>query len=100
MIRFDKETVDQRREILREQLSKGITEVTFTKVDGTVRTMPCTLDAEIIPPAPVHVTNTANPVDFPKTKKANPLVMSVWCTDKGEWRSFRLENVIELKAQG
>lgn len=100
MIRFDKETVDERREILREHLSTGIAEVTFTKVDGTVRTMPCTLDAEIIPSAPVHVTNTGNSVDFPKTKKTNPLVMSVWCVDKGEWRSFRLENVIELKIQG
>jgi oxalate decarboxylase/phosphoglucose isomerase-like protein (cupin superfamily) len=98
MIEFNKETVDQRREVLREQLINGIAEVTFTKVDGTVRTMPCTLDASIIPPAPLHVTNTDNPVDFPKTKKSNPLVMSVWCTDKGEWRSFRLENVISVKA--
>ena len=97
-IQFDKETVDQRREILRERLGSGIAEVTFTKVDGTIRTMPCTLDADIIPAAPAHVTNTDNPVDFPKVKKVNPLVMSVWCTDKGEWRSFRLENVISVKA--
>ena len=98
MIQFDKENIDQRREVLREHLSAGIAEVTFTKVDGTVRTMPCTLDASIIPAPPVHVTNTDNPVDFPKTKKVNPLVMSVFCTDKGEWRSFRLENVISVKA--
>ena len=98
MIQFDKETIDQRREILREHLSTGIAEVTFTKVDGTVRTMPCTLDSSIIPAPPVHVSNTNNPVDFPKTKKVNPLVMSVFCTDKGEWRSFRLENVISVKA--
>lgn len=97
MIQFDKETIDQRREVLREQLLSGIAEVTFTKVDGTVRTMPCTLDASIIPAPPVHVSNTDNPVDFPKAKKTNPLVMSVWCTDKGEWRSFRLENVISVK---
>jgi hypothetical protein len=97
VIQFDKETIDQRREMLREHLSTGIAEVTFTKVDGTVRTMPCTLDSSIIPAAPVHVTNTNNPVDFPKTKKVNPLVMSVFCTDKGEWRSFRLENVISVK---
>jgi len=97
MIQFDKETIDQRREMLREHLSTGIAEVTFTKVDGTVRTMPCTLDSSIIPAPSVHVTNTNNPVDFPKTKKVNPLVMSVFCTDKGEWRSFRLENVISVK---
>ena len=95
---FKDETVEQRRQVLNQQLAHGITEVTFTKVDGTIRTMPCTLDADIIPAAPAHVTNTDNPVDFPKVKKVNPLVMSVWCTDKGEWRSFRLENVISVKA--
>jgi hypothetical protein len=98
MIEFNKETAEQRRQVLSEQLTSGIAEVTFTKVDGTVRTMPCTLDSSIIPVAPVHVTNTDNPVDFPKAKKVNPLVMSVWCTDKSEWRSFRLENVISVKA--
>jgi hypothetical protein len=98
MIQFDKETIDQRREILKEQLAAGITEVTFTKVNGEVRTMPCTLDSTIIPPAPVHVTNTDNPVDFPKVKKVNPAVMGVFVTDKGEWRSFRIENVISIKA--
>jgi len=98
MIKFDKETVDERRKVLKEQLGNGIMEVTFTKVDGTTRVMPCTLKAEFIPdpvPAP-HFTNTDNPVDFPKVKKVNPLVMSVFCTDKSEWRSFRLENVISV----
>ena len=98
MIQFDKETVEQRRQVLSEQLTAGIVEVTFTKVNGEVRTMPCTLDSTIIPPAPVHATNTDNPVDFPRTKKVNPLVMSVFCIDKGEWRSFRLENVVSIKA--
>jgi hypothetical protein len=74
-------------------------EVTFTKVDGTLRTMPCTLHESLLPPQPVHVTNTDNPVDFPKTKKVNPAVMSVFCTDKQEWRSFRVENVISVTAK-
>lgn len=98
MIEFDKETIDQRREILKEQLASGIVEVTFTKVDGTLRTMPCTLDAKLLPPAPVHESNTDNPVDFPKVKKVNPAVMGVFVTDKQEWRSFRLANVISIKA--
>ena len=97
MIEFSNETLEQRRQVLSEQLNTGIVEVTFTKVDGTLRTMPCTLDATLLPPAPVHVTNTDNPVDFPKVKKVNPAVMGVYVTDKGEWRSFRLENVISFK---
>jgi hypothetical protein len=98
MIEFSNETLEQRREILKEQLASGIAEVTFTKVDGTLRTMPCTLDATLLPPAPVHVSNTDNPVDFPKVKKVNPAVMGVYVTDKGEWRSFRVENVISVRA--
>jgi hypothetical protein len=61
--------------------------------------MPCTLKAEFIPPATLHITNTDNPIDFPKVKKENPNVMSVWCTDKKEWRSFRIANVISAKAK-
>jgi hypothetical protein len=85
-----------KRQDLAEMLRKGICEVTFTKVNGETRTMPCTLSEAIIPPAPVHVTNTDDPIDFPqvkKEKKANPEVMSVWCLDKKEWRSFRVMNV-------
>ena len=76
--------------------------VEFTKVDGTVRAMPCTLNEALLPPPPVHITNTDNPVDFPplkKEKKVNPDIMSVWCLDKKEWRSFRIANVISAKAK-
>lgn len=66
-------------------------EVTFTKVDGTVRTMPCTLNEGLIPPAPLP--DLTKP---PRVKKFNPAVMSVFCTDKQEWRSFRVENVISV----
>jgi len=92
--------------ITREQLSlmlhAGECVVEFTKVNGEVRTMPCTLNESLIPPPPVHVTNTDNPVDFPapkKEKKQNLDVMSVWCLDKKEWRSFRIANVISAKAK-
>ena len=51
----------------------------------------------VIPPAPVHETNTDNPVDFPKEKKVNPNTLSVWCLDKKEWRSFRVANVTNVE---
>ena len=96
------ETIDnglvEKREMLTSMLREGVCEITFTKISGEVRVMPCTLSEAIIPPAPVHVTNTDNPIDFPKVKKVNPETMSVWCTDKKEWRSFRLANVIEIRA--
>jgi hypothetical protein len=92
--------------ITRDQLSAllhtGECVVEFTKVDGTVRSMPCTLSETLIPPPPVHITNTDNPIDFPapkREKKLNPDIMSVWCLDKKEWRSFRIANVISAKAK-
>lgn len=97
MIKFEKEDLTERRTILGTELKDKVCIVEFTKVDGTLREMPCTLDPTIIPPAPVHETNTDNPVDFPKVKKQNPNTMSVWCVDKLAWRSFRLDNVISVK---
>ena len=92
--------------ITRDQLSvllhTGECVVEFTKVDGSVRSMPCTLNEALLPPSPVHITNTDNPIDFPipkREKKSNPDIMSVWCLDKKEWRSFRIANVISAKAK-
>jgi hypothetical protein len=84
------------REQLSELLHTGECVVEFTKVNGEVRSMPCTLKAELIPPAPVKVLVE---VEVPKVKKENPEVMSVWCLDKKEWRSFRIANVISAKAK-
>lgn len=90
-------SIEEKRKELSEMLHNHICEVTFTKVNGEQRVMPCTLKEGVVPPAPVHVTNTENPIDFPKVKKQNPETMSVFCTDKKEWRSFRVANVTNVK---
>ena len=60
--------------------------IKFTKVNGEVREMPCTLREDVVPKFER------------KTDKApNPNVLSVWCTDKNAWRSFRVDNVLELQ---
>ena len=86
--------------ITRDQLSNllhsGECIVEFTKVNGEVRSMPCTLKPELIPPAPVKVLAEG---EVPKVKKENPDVMNVWCLDKKEWRSFRIANLISAKAK-
>jgi hypothetical protein len=84
------------REQLSELLHTGTCVVEFTKVNGEVRLMPCTLKAELIPPAPIKVLAEG---EVPKVKKENPDVMSVWCLDKKEWRSFRIANVISAKVK-
>lgn len=85
-------TKDQLSELLRT----GECIIEFTKVNGEVRVMPCTLDPRIVPPAPEPKVLAEGEV--PKVKKENPDVMSVWCLDKKEWRSFRIANVISAKA--
>jgi hypothetical protein len=89
-------------EELHKLLLKNECIVTFTKINGETREMPCTLREDLVPPAPVHETNTDTPIDFPvvkKEKKVNPAVMNVWCTDKKEWRSFRIANFISVKVK-
>ena len=81
-------TADQRNNWLRDALKEDLS-VTFTKVDGTERTMPCTLREGIIPAKPVDIGSKSN-----EKRLANMNVLSVWCLDKQEWRSFRINNVI------
>ena len=71
--------------------------VEFTKVNGEVRSMSCTLDPRSVPPTPEPKVLAEGEV--PKVKKENPNVMNVWCLDKKEWRSFRIANVISAKVK-
>jgi hypothetical protein len=72
-------------------LKQGLCEVTFTKVDGTVRTMPCTLREDLLPPA-----KHEDPLSTKKVREVNEAVMVAYCTDKQAWRSFRVDNVISI----
>ncbi len=74
------------RNILLEALTKHECTVTFTKVNGETRVMPCTLKEDVVPT-----------IEHKGTKKPNDAVVSVWCTDKKEWRSFRVDNVVDLQ---
>jgi hypothetical protein len=80
--------VDSRNREIRTMLHHGVCEVTFTKVNGEVRTMPCTLDRELLPPEPLR--------EFHETRAYKPETLSVWCLDKMEWRSFRVANVKKI----
>ena len=64
--------------------------VKFTKVNGEVREMPCTLREDIIPKVEPKTE---------RSKQPNDKVLSVWCLDKNEWRSFRVDSVLELRLE-
>ena len=85
---LDAEQLDQRNREIRNALYNGVWEVTFTKVNGEIRTMPATLDSGLLPPQPLK--------EFHETRLYKPETLSVWCLDKMEWRSFRVANVTRI----
>lgn len=68
-------------------LESSIVNVKFTKTDGTVRDMKCTLLKEIAKP---HEKKTD------REKKINEDVISVWDVEKENWRSFRINSIISI----
>lgn len=78
-------------EFTREEVSSGLKSaigtVVFEKVDGTLRTMRCTLQEDYLP-------TTENKSE--KKKAANDEVLCVWDLDNGGWRSFRLDSIKSL----
>jgi hypothetical protein len=65
-----------------------IVEVTFTKVDGTIRIMKASRHPEIVPPTPI-VEGAEK-----KERKANDAIVSVYDLEVKNWRSFRKDNVL------
>lgn len=81
------------RQDLVDILSQGICELTFTKVDGTERTMPCTLHPDILPKVELNE-------DKKMTRKVNLDTLRVFVTDINEWRSFRVANFKTIRLIG
>ena len=70
------------REWLRSHLSYGPTQVTFTKKDGTVRTMNCTTKSELV-----------EAYEKKTDKPPNEETCFVYDLDKQAWRSFRYDSI-------
>ena len=83
---------EERNHWLRKVLSKNIYEVTFTKIDGETRVMPCTLDEQHLQRQPESQLREVR-----AQRELNPATLSVYCTDKTAWRSFRVMNLISIK---
>lgn len=71
-----------------KMLQESDCEVTFKKVDGELRVMPCTLRSEALPAKPLSENK--------RVREHNPNVISVWSLDRREWRSFRVDNVVSI----
>jgi len=76
------------KELFTEALKENVCKVTFTKVNGELREMTCTLMPDKLPPIVVKEGDTT------KAEKApNPNTVAVFVTDIKEWRSFRIDSL-------
>lgn len=76
---------DNRGELI-EWLKHGVCTINFTKVDGTIRDMECTLNSHYLP----------DQVDIEEqiqTRKPNESILAVWDTINNGWRSFRIDSI-------
>jgi hypothetical protein len=74
---------------IKQGLKVGPHFVTFTKVDGTVRTMKCTLNEKYIP--------QSEPKKTDRVKKENDQVLAVWDLENSGWRSFRYDSITKIE---
>jgi hypothetical protein len=76
-------------EQMKLDLTTNVMNVTFTKVDGTVRVMRCTLKEESLP--------VGLKIDALLPKKTNDAILCVWDLDNNGWRSFRKDAVTAVE---
>lgn len=83
------------RQYLIDVLSKGIVNLEFTKADGSLRKMNATLDTKYIDGARVlqEVVLEKNALTEFQAYQKNQRVLSVFDTDVGAWRSFRIDRL-------
>lgn len=75
-------------DMLKKGLYEGEVIVKFTKVDGSIREMRCTLKE--IPADKQPKTTTES------KENVNPSIMKVFDVENDGWRSFRLDSVISV----
>lgn len=77
-----------KREDISQTLKKNIAILEFKKLDGTLRTMRCTLMPTELP----EREKKENDADTP-ARPVREDVLCVFDLDKQEWRSLRVENL-------
>ena len=75
---------EEGRNWLVSHLKFGPVEVTFTKKDGTERTMKCTLKEELMLPYEKKTD---------RVKEQSNETLAVYDLEKESWRSFRLDSI-------
>jgi hypothetical protein len=76
------------KEELYDLLKREVVKVTFTKLDGDERVMPCTLIESFLPPA-----KKDDPLTQKKVREISDKVVAVWAIESKGFRSFRYDRV-------
>lgn len=79
---------EQGRDWLVSHLKYGPVDITFTKKDGTERTMKCTLKEELMLPYEKKTD---------RVKEVSKDVLPVYDLEKESWRSFRLDSITKVE---
>lgn len=74
-----------------DQLRSNVLQVTFSKVNGEQRVMPCTLQTDYMPELSESKVNQVE--DF----SVNKSVIRAFAIDKQSWRSFRVDNITAIE---
>lgn len=85
-----KSLASKRQEIL-ETLSKGIVDLQFTKVNGDLRNMVATRAIDLLP-------EDKRP-DSEDKREQNETIVTVFDLEVNDWRSFRIENLVEYRGR-
>jgi hypothetical protein len=80
------------QEELYKLLKENVVEVTFTKLNGDKRIMPCTLIESYLPPA-----RKDEPLTQKKVREITDKVIAVWAIESKGFRSFRYDRVTAVK---
>lgn len=80
-------TMQSNQTFLKERLKNETLQVSFTKKDGSERTMRCTLNATVLPKTEEKTSTRSVPTSS----------LAVFDLDKQEWRSFRWDSIIDVK---
>jgi hypothetical protein len=80
-------TTPEAQQKLKDLLRAKVLSVKFTKVDGSIRELQCTLQSGIVPE-----TGTSKTPRAPSTE-----TLAVFDTVNNGWRSFRYDTILEVK---
>jgi esterase/lipase superfamily enzyme len=78
------------RDQLQQLLKTSTVRITFEKVNGEKRVMNCTLQEQLLP----------DQIDLEEViseKRINLETLAVWDLDKKDWRSFRLDKILDIE---